>query len=63
MTDRKTLAREIAKRKPARFVEVKEARMKRTRIEGERGRGEQDLMEYEAALRFIAWDDPKGIDL
>jgi hypothetical protein len=38
MTDRKALAREIAKRKPARFVAVKAARMKRTMVEGEPGR-------------------------
>jgi hypothetical protein len=63
MFDRKAIAREIAKRKPARFVEVKPARMKRTRVEGERGRRSQDLMEYEAAIRFIAWNSPKGVDL
>jgi hypothetical protein len=63
MTNLKALAREIAKRKPARFVEVKAARMKRTRIEGEGGRRGQDLMEYEAAIRFIAWNSPRGVDL
>jgi hypothetical protein len=63
MSHRKALARELAKRSPARFVEEKPARMKRTRIEGERGRHGQDLMECEAALRFIFWNDPKGIDL
>jgi len=66
MTDRKALVREIAKRKPPRFVEDKPARIKRAGIEGERGRRGQDLMEYEAALRFIFWNDPndlKGIDL
>ena len=55
MTDRKALAREI--------VEVKSARMKRTRVEGERGRRGQDLMEYEAAIRFIAWTLSEGVDL
>jgi len=63
MSDRKAFAREIAKRKPARCVEVKAARMKRKRIEGERGRRGHDLMEYEAALRFIAWNSPNGVDL
>jgi hypothetical protein len=63
MTNLKALAREIAKRKPARFVEAKAARMKRTRIEGEGGRRGQDLMEYEAAIRFIAWNSPRGVDL
>jgi hypothetical protein len=63
MTDRKALAREIAKRNPPRFVEEKPARMRRDRPEGERPRRGQDLMEYEAALRFIFWNDPKGVDL
>lgn len=58
MSDRKALAREIAKRKPARFVDVKPARMKRAKSEGEPGRRGQDLMEYEAAIRFIAWNSP-----
>jgi hypothetical protein len=60
MTDRKALARGIAKRKPPRFVEEKPARKRRPMPEGERL---QDLLEHEAALRFIFWNDPKGIDL
>jgi hypothetical protein len=63
MSDRKALAREIAKRKPPQFIEVKPPRMQRTQIEGERGRRGQDLMEYEAALRFIAWNSKSGVDL
>jgi hypothetical protein len=64
MTDRKALAREIAKRKPARFIKAeKPARMRRDRPEGERPRRGDDLLEYEAALRFIFWNDPKGVDL
>ena len=63
MTDRKALAREIAKRKPARFVEEKLARMRRPRPEGERPRRGNELLEYEAALRFIFWNDLKGVDL
>jgi hypothetical protein len=63
MSDRKALAREIAKRKPARFVVVKPARMQRTQIEGERGRRGQDLMEYEAAIRFVSWHSKSGVDL
>jgi hypothetical protein len=63
MTDHKALAREIAKRKPVRFVEVKRTRTQRLRIEGERARRSQDLMEYEAALRFIFWSSPNGVDL
>jgi len=64
MTDRKALAPEIAKRKPPKFIEAeKPARMRRPMPEGERSRRGADLLEYEAALRFIFWDDPKGADL
>jgi len=63
MVHRKALAREIAKRKPPRFVEEKSARMKRTRSEGEPGRRGDALLEYEARLRFICWNDPRGVDL
>jgi hypothetical protein len=63
MTDRKAIAREIAKRKPARFVEVKPARMKRAMLDGEPGRRGQDLMEYEAAIRFVSWHSKSGVDL
>jgi hypothetical protein len=31
--------------------------------EGERPRRGDELLEYEAALRFIFWNDPKGVDL
>jgi hypothetical protein len=62
VSDKKALARKIAKRKPARIVVAeKPARMRRLRVEGEPPR--RDLLEYEAALRFIFWNDPKGIDL
>lgn len=64
MTDRKALAREIAKRKPPKFVEAaKPAQMRRPMPEGERPRRGDELLEYEAALRFIFWNDPKGVDL
>jgi hypothetical protein len=64
MTDCKALAREIAKRKPARLVEAeKPARMRRPKPQGERPRRGDELLEYEAALRFIFWNDPKGVDL
>jgi len=63
MSDRKALAREIAKRRPARVVQVEPARMQRTQLEGERSRRGQELMEYEAALRFIAWNNKTGVDL
>jgi len=64
VTDRKALAREIAKRKPPKFIEAeKPPRMRRSMAEGERPRRGDDLMEYEAALRFIAWNNPKGVDL
>jgi len=64
MIDRNALAREIAKRRPARFVEdEKPARMRRLMPEGERPRRGDELFEYEATLRFIFWNDPKGIDL
>jgi len=63
MADRKALARQIAKRKPPRLVREKPARMKRPKPEGEGPWRGDDLLEYEAALRFIFWNDPKGIDL
>ena len=64
MSDRKALAREIAKRKPPRFIEAeKPARMRRPMPEGERPRRGGDLLEYEAALRFIFWNSPNGVDL
>jgi len=63
MSDRKALAREIAKRTPPKFIEAeKPARMKRARVEGERGRRGDDLLRYEAALRFIFWNSPSGVD-
>jgi hypothetical protein len=37
--------------------------MLRPRPEGERPRRGDELLEYEAALRFIFWSDPKGVDL
>jgi len=59
MSNGKALAREIAKRRPARFVKVKTARMERAAMEDEPGRRGQDLMKYEAA----AWHSPNGVDL
>jgi hypothetical protein len=47
----------------ARVVEVKRARTQRLRIEGERGRRGDDLLWYEARLRFIFWNSKSGVDL